>query len=198
MLRWLLICWIGAAITGCALPRMIDSEVESFASPLAPQTGANYRYERLPSQQSRSAEQTQIELWADTALGKVGLVRNDALARYSVQVNLAVQETPNPSARVRRNRPAVFASDGTLLYRAPPLLVMESAWYRHSVHLVVRDTTSAQVAYESTAIFDGPWTDSAALFPVVLQAALDGFPTPPAGPRKVVIELPVAPRGTDH
>jgi hypothetical protein len=62
-------------------------------------------------------------------------------------------------------------------------------WYRHAVRLLLRDTTTAQVVYETTASFDGPWADSVHLLPAVLDAALQDYPHPPLGPRKVVIEL---------
>jgi len=40
------------------------------------------------------------------------------------------------------------------------------------------------------ASFDGPWNDSGRLLPTILDAALQGYPSPPGGPRKVVLELP--------
>ena len=55
---------------------------------------------------------------------------------------------------------------------------------------MLRDSVSGQTAYETTANFDGPWNDSGRLLPVVFDAALQGYPTPPSGPRKVTIELP--------
>jgi hypothetical protein len=59
--------------------------------------------------------------------------------------------------------------------------------------VLLRDVTSGQVAYETSASFDGPWNDTGNLLPVLLDAALQGYPHPPSGPRKVVIELPGAP-----
>ena len=70
---------------------------------------------------------------------------------------------------------------------------IESNWFRHAVQLVLRDSRSGQTVYETRASFDGPWADSANLMPVILDAALNGYPQPPAGPRKVVIELPAMP-----
>jgi hypothetical protein len=43
-------------------------------------------------------------------------------------------------------------------------------------------------------VFEGPWSDSANLLPVLLEAALRDFPNPPAGVRKVTIELPAVAR----
>jgi hypothetical protein len=43
--------------------------------------------------------------------------------------------------------------------------------------------------FESRAINDGPWMENAAVFPAMFEAALQGFPTPPPGPRRVDIQV---------
>jgi hypothetical protein len=48
------------------------------------------------------------------------------------------------------------------------------------------------VVYETHARNDGPYTASKAVLPVMFQAALQGFPNPPQGPRRVDIGLPTA------
>jgi hypothetical protein len=193
-LRWLTAIVASVVLGGCALPRMIDSEVQSFAGTPAAVAGATYRFERLPSQQAQGAAHERVEALADVALGRVGLVRNDAHARYSVQVEVAiVQFQPAPRRQPHFGGPYI-AADGTLFYSAP-MLLLEPSWYSHTVHLLMRDTGTAQVVFESTANFDGPWSDSANLLPAILEAALQGYPNPPQGLRKVVIELP--PKGRE-
>jgi hypothetical protein len=180
---------LGSLLSGCALPRMIDSEVESFSSTPPAIIGANYRFERLPSQQAQGDAQDQLERMAQDALSHAGLLRNDTQARYSVQIEVnVVQFQPINRRPPTFDRPFV-AANGTVFY-LPPMLLMEPAWYSHTVHLVIRDVASANVAFESTASFDGPWSDSANLLPAILEAALHGYPTPPQGLRKVVVELP--------
>jgi len=44
--------------------------------------------------------------------------------------------------------------------------------------------------FETRATHDGPWADSAQILPAMLAAALQGFPHPPAGVRRVDIEIP--------
>jgi len=174
---------------GCALPRMIDSEVESFVGAPAAVAGATYRFERLPSQQALGAAQNQTEALAEAALGRAGLVRDDAHARYSVQVGVKVlQFQPAPRRQPHFGGPLVSAN-GTL-YTPAPLLALEPPWYSHTVHFLMRDIASAQIAYETTASFDGPWSDSVNLLPTIMDAALQGYPNPPQGLHKVVIELP--------
>jgi hypothetical protein len=69
------------------------------------------------------------------------------------------------------------------------MVLPEPPWYSYTVHLLMREVATAQVAYETTANFQGPWSDGGNLVPIVIDAALQGFPTPPTGPRKVLTEL---------
>ena len=66
----------------------------------------------------------------------------------------------------------------------PPLL------YRHEVRLVLRDAATQQTVYETSASNEDVWTDTPRIFGVLFDAALAGFPTPPAGPRQVRLPMP--------
>jgi hypothetical protein len=46
------------------------------------------------------------------------------------------------------------------------------------------------VVYETHARNDGPYNASADVLPVMFQAALQGFPNPPKGERRVNLEIP--------
>jgi hypothetical protein len=190
------------ALGGCAAPRMIDSDVQSFTATVPAVQPALYRFERLPSQTDAVA-QDQLEAMAAQALAKVGLTPATLVpgaiagtaaaaptARYAVQVTAQVTAILSPYVQ-----PAIggFWGYRGRHYGSYMGLTMEPSWYRHAVRIVLRDSRSGQLAYETTASFDGPWMDSANLLPVILDAALSGYPTPPAGPRKVVIELPGTP-----
>ena len=186
----LLALWATAMLlSGCAVPRLIDSEVESYPGSTPAVAGASYRFERLPSQQAFAERQAQLEALAQAALGHVGLVRNDAQAQYSVQVTVQIAQIPSPYLPRQIRRPPMVAADGSHFF-SPLLLLPEPAWFRHTVRFLMRDTNTAQVAYESTARFDGPWGDSGKLLPVIMDAALSNYPNPPPGVRKVIIELP--------
>lgn len=190
----------------CAAPRMIDSDVQSFVSGDTLQRPALYRFERLPSQASapESAQaQDALEALTTAALAKVGLTPAPLVsgaisgtaaaaptARYAVQVSAQVSAMVSPYS-------AAFGGDYWWRqgrYRGGLGLVMEPTWFRHAVHIVLRDSASSRVVYETSAQFDGPWSDSTNLLPVILDAALRDYPNPPSGVRKVVIELP-APGG---
>lgn len=203
-LRTAFIALLGAALLlalgGCATPRMIDSDVQSFVSAAVPARPATYRFERLPSQREALA-QDPLEALATVALAKVDLTAAPLVsgaiagtaaaapsARYAVQVSARVEAIVSPYGDAyvggfwgHRRHAGGFGGIG---------MTLEPSWYRHAVHIVLRDSATGAPVYESSASFDGPWNDSGRLLPVILDAALQGYPNPPAGPRKVVIELP--------
>ncbi len=118
-------------LTACGMPRMIDSQVQSFVGPstaAGATAPASYRFERLPSQQAQ--EQDRIEAMAQTALQEVGLhLANgpDAAPRYSVQVQAQVTSfQPPPRRAVRPIAPFVNA-DGAMVY-SPLLFLSEPPW----------------------------------------------------------------------
>jgi hypothetical protein len=176
---------LAAALAGCAVPRMIDSDVQSFVGTASAVTGATYKFERLPSQAHNPA-QDQIEALATDALAKAGLRRNDATPRYLAQVGVNVEGMRNPNYRPARSR-LVLGTNG-IWYEQALFMDMENPWYRHQVHLLLREAATGHVAYETTATFDGPWSDTLNLLPPILEAALRDYPMP--GTRRVVVELP--------
>jgi Domain of unknown function (DUF4136) len=211
-IKYVALCWLSMAalvqLTGCASARLIDNDVSTFSALSAVPAGSSYRFERLPSQQSNPQRQDQLEAIAQTSLAKVGLQRvGDApgspAARYSVQMGINMQSvdyTPwddfgprfggyvgigsGPFLVGRRGYGHVYGQFGyPLLYMPPPN-------YLREVSLVLRDTASNKVVYETHARHEGPWADTLAILPAMFDAALQGFPTPPAGPRRVNVEIP--------
>jgi Domain of unknown function (DUF4136) len=180
---------------------------------------ATYRFERLPSQQTDAARQDRLEALAQSALDKVGLVRvGDApgspKARFTLQMGISVLRGSRPYwddfgvglgapfgppfgshlggyVTVGVGSPGYYgghysafpgAFGGSLLYLPPPYYVRE-------VSLVLREASSGAVVFESRAKHEGPWHDSLAILPAMFDAALQGFPQPPAGLRRVVVEI---------
>lgn len=194
MALWTLAIAATMVLGGCATTRMIDSEVSSFTGASAPAAQASYRFERLPSQQA-SARQDAWEAMAAQALSKVGLrpaTTPPAQLTVLLSVQVAAQNSPyqrNPPGNVQLGGMwgmGSFSGMGLgLQWMTPP-----PSWWRHTVQLILRDSASQQVLYETSATFDGPWSDTDNLLPPMLEAALQDYPTPPRGPRKVVIALP--------
>ena len=80
------------------------------------------------------------------------------------------------------------------LYRSMP--VVDATEYRHTVEVLMRDTGSGQIVYESRAMHEGPWSDTLTLLPAILEAALTDYPQAVPAPHTVVVELPPNPPKT--
>ena len=72
-----------------------------------------------------------------------------------------------------------------------PIGVYDAAIFRHELAVLMRDNRTQQVSFETRTRHDGPWNDTLTILPAMLDAALQGFPQPPAGTRR--INVPLAP-----
>ena len=196
--------FLAASLSGCATSWVVDSDVKSFSSLAAVPPGATYRFERLPSQQADAARQESLEAMAAAALEKVGLRRDDAKPQYSAQIGARVTAGLSPWAD-----PWLFDGPwggygygyhgyarrwyGGGWYGGPGFIPpAANPWYEREVSIVLRDIGSNRVVYETRARNDGPYNVSSTILPVMFQAALQGFPNPPQGERRVNIELSTA------
>jgi hypothetical protein len=189
-------------LTGCASMRLIDSDVISVAAvpPGMSLQGAKYRFERLPSQ-VHNPEAGLAEQQAQAAMTAVGLVRDDFSPSLSVMVGFSGTQyladawgrplgpglAPYGSIAIGSGFGRGFGSHiglGVGMRFPPP------THYRREVSVVMRDLKSGQVVYETRASHAGPWSDSVPIFATLFQAALANFPNPPAGLRRVNIEVP--------
>lgn len=198
--------FMAIALTGCATVRQVDNEVRSLST-LKSLPVAGYRFERLPSQQTpqQLPSQTALETMAEQALGAVGLKRDDAQPGYSMLIGATFQR----QVRLTWNDPWYVGSGlqvgfgtgrgarlgfGTGFNWGTGYSRYSSPQYHNEVSLVMRDLSTGQVVYETKAVHDGPWTDLQNILPLMFQAALTGFPTPPSEPRLVNMTLqPQAP-----
>jgi hypothetical protein len=176
---------VAALLSGCAAGYLLDNNVQSFSGLAALPASPTYRFERLPSQQA-SPVQSQLEAFADPALFRAGLRRDDAAPNYSVQVTARVRPVLSPWAdpwdgwgRHRFMHPGFGA----------PFRRIDQPWFEREVSVVMREIHSSRVVYETHAANDGPLGDDAAVFPAMFQAAMQGFPVAPQGPRRVDIQV---------
>jgi hypothetical protein len=194
-----------------SFPRWSDSggaaskaTAPAAAVPQAPQV---YRFEVLPSQTEGAAEDQQIALQAVArgALAKVGwsLADPGVNAPWTVQVTAGTLQLPrapweNPwygpwnggwGGYGFPGRDYVVTGSGQVIW-TPAYIQLESPYYQRKLSLLIRRSGNGQVVYETHAAHDGRWRDSPALWSAMFDAALQGFPTPPAGPRQVNIEVP--------
>ncbi len=186
-------------MTGCSTVQVVESNVAAFyswgAAPPAP--GAPYRFERLPSQRVVGAQQDTVEALARGALTRVGMELAPAGARYSVQVTVGTQVIEGASYDGAGydgfgfSAPGVFLGGGgrgASFGLSLPLLFTQS-YYRRELTLLLRDLGSGQVVFETRALSDGAQYETLAVLSAMLDAALNGFPQPPPGPRQISVQI---------
>ncbi len=187
---------------GCASTRMVGSEVNSFArwTPAPPAPGSSYRFERLPSQQA-DLTQARLEGLAQAALARVGLQHNPQAASLSVQVSASSQPMlrsvwdgsyypyGSPNIFIGGGSGGGVSSVGVGFGFGFPLGGMDTPIYRREVSIVMRELRSNVAVYETRAVSEEPWLDTDPVLAAMLDAALRGFPVPPAGPRRVNVEI---------
>jgi hypothetical protein len=183
-------------MTGCAGVRLVDTDVTAFpkwtAAPPGP--GTAYRFERLPSQQNPAAQQDLVETQARAALAKVGMELNPAAARYSVQVvaNTQIIERGYPGYDGIFGGPGVFLGGGNRgvgFGLSFPMRFPEPTYFKRELSMLMRELSTQQVVFEARAFHDGVWSDSPAVFPAMMDAALRAFPEPPPGTRRINVEI---------
>ncbi|HYF17926.1 MAG TPA: DUF4136 domain-containing protein [Ramlibacter sp.] len=198
-LRTLAIAVCAAALlVGCATGYRLDNRVQSFSALPSVPANLTYRFERLPSQAGR-ATQDQLEALADPALFRAGLRRDDANPRFSVQVGARAQRVVSPWADPFWDPWGGWGWGGHGLARrhalgfgvgyGAPLPMPEHTWFHREVSVVMRELPSNRVVYETSAVSDGPWIDQRVVLQAMFDAALQGFPNPPQGPRQVHVQI---------
>jgi hypothetical protein len=200
MVRMLRFLWAAAAalaLSGCATGYLLDNTVQSFSQLPAMPAQPTYRFERSLSQQADPAQQA-LEALADPALHRSGLRRDDAAPRYSVQVLARTERIFSPYADPYwgwgwggwgGGWGLGYGGHRWGLGMAGPWPRWDSYWFRREVTVIVRELPANRVVYETHAFNEGPWLDNATVLPAMFEAAMQGFPTPPPGPRRVDIQV---------
>ena len=195
MKRWLqsfFLAVLAVALSGCATGYLLDNQVQAFSSLPTLPAQPTYRFERLLSQQAHPA-QAELEALADPALHRAGLRRDDAAPKYSVQVGARIQRVVSPWADPWDpwgwGWGGGWGIHGHGIGLWGPFPRMEQPWYQREVSVLVRDLASNRVVFESRAANEGPWLDNGAVLPAMFEAAMQGFPNPPQGPRRVDIQV---------
>jgi hypothetical protein len=192
---------VAALLSACATGYRMDNTVQSFSGLSGLPANPSYRFERLPSQRALPGQDL-VEALADPALHQVGLRRDDAQPRYAVQVGARVQRMLSPWADPWYGggwMPGLsFGASGFgsrsgiglgLGWGGPLWPRSEQPWYQREVSVLVRELSTNQVVYETRATNQGPWIDDKTALAAMFQAALQGFPTPPAGVRRVDLQV---------
>ena len=191
-MRWITLPLLCAALwlTGCASTRLVDSDVQSFSQLAGAPARATYSFERLPSQQAQGAQQSAVEDQARLALAKVGLRQDSAAPFYRVHVHARTDLLAYPDYWDGPGWGWGGLGVGRGFYGGLSMRFPPPTLYRREVGLILREAATGNVVYETRAVHEGVWTDNPAVFAAMFDAALNGFPTPPTGPRRIVLEIP--------
>lgn len=193
---------VGFFMAGCASTRLVESDVNAFHrwNGAPPVPGTLYRFERLPSQQAAGAQQDYLESLSRDALERVGLRLDPAVARLGVQVQLSalvVERGPYDDGGFGFVTPGIFlggGSRGASFGLSFPMRFSEPPFYRRELTLLMRDLSTGQVVFETRALSDSLQNNLPAVLPAMLEAALRGFPQPPAGTRRIPVDLSRPPK----
>lgn len=181
-------------LTGCAGTYLLDNQVQSFSQLTALPSPPSYRFERSLSQQADPYQQG-LEALADPALQRAGLRRDDAAPHLSVQVAARTERVLSPyydpwgSPWGWGGWGIGYGGRHFGMAVGGPWPAADSYWFRREVSVVIRELPSNRVVYETHANNDGPWLDNRVVLPAMFDAAMQGFPTPPPGPRRVDIQI---------
>jgi len=197
--RWIpaLVLGLAAALLmGCSTTRMVEGQVQSFSTLAAVPAPATYRIERLPSQQTPAFDA--IAALAEQSLARAGLQRDAAAPRLLVQLGVQADSVPRydpfrPYGPYGASGPwgmggwygRGWGVHGAWRFGEPTPL------HRRAVSIVMRDAATQAVVVETSAVHEDVWVSDPAVYGVLFDAALNGFPKPPQGPRQV--RLPLAP-----
>lgn len=193
-LPFALLLGLAAALTGCSSTRLVDGQVQRFSTLAAMPAPATYRIERLPSQQNPAFDT--LAALAEQSLARAGLQRDDAAPRLLVQIGIQADSVPRYDS---------LRGPGFYGFYGPPPWAWRDGWglhgfwrmaeptplYRRAVSLVLRDATTQAIVYETSAVHEDTWVSDPAVYGVLFDAALNGFPQPPGGARQV--RLPLTP-----
>jgi hypothetical protein len=190
--RLLLAALTALLLSGCAGTYLLDNQVQSFSQLEGLPAQPTFRFERSLAQQADPA-QPALELMADPALQRAGLRRDDANPRFSVQVGARVEQILSPYVDPFWGPwgwgPGWGPGWGAWGPGVGPWPRMDSYWFRREVNVLVRELPSNRVVFETRAVNDGPILDNRAALPAMFDAAMQGFPNPPPGPRRVDVQL---------
>ena len=191
-MNWITLPLLCAALwlTGCASTRLVDSDVQSFSQLAGAPARATYSFERLPSQQAQGAQQSAVEDQARLALAKVGLRQDSVAPFYRVQAHARIDLQAYPDYWDGPGWGWGGWGGGRGFYGGLSMRFPPPTLYRREVGLILREAATGNVVYETRAVHEGVWTDNPAVFAAMFDAALNGFPTPPTGPRRIVLEIP--------
>lgn len=182
---------LAALLGACTSMRIVDSEVRSFGAATLVAAPATYQLQRLPSQQDAAFEP--VVQAVSRAMAARGLHSVDQSPQSLLTVSWSQREWPRAPWE-SESTPffghfwmGTAGSGGGVGMRFPALDV---PWYERRLGLVLRDTNTGEVVFETQAQHDGRWRDTEAVLPAMLEAALHNYPGGHPQTQTISIEIP--------
>lgn len=193
--------FLGACATG---PRTVDAYVQTTAARApgaAMLASAHYKFERAPQAAGQPAPE-RLEAMAQEAMARVGMVRDEVRPRIGVQVGGSVNAYwidgaggyGRPGWTFGFGAGHAFRGGGIGFGFGAPMWDSSIPAYVSEVSVLMRDLQTGQIVYDTRARHDGPWHDTDNVLAALFVAALEGYPAPSQGSRRVDVPLfPAAP-----
>lgn len=203
---WSFVAALGAlALAGCtAGPEIVVAHARAEATAPADATllqAPRYRFVAGPVVPGQPTA-AQLEPLAQVALATVGAVRDDAHPNVSVEVTATVTRGEYDNRNGWGLPPTYWGADyylglgegvgdgwigndGHALLGANDLIPV---WDR-TVTLTLRDLATGKIIYRTSARHRGTLSDTSAVLGTLFEAALQGYPNPPQGLRRIVLPL---------
>lgn len=196
-LRMAVVCGL-VALSGCAATS-ITSQVETFGRWPDGRKPGTFVFDVLPSQQAHPTSRERLEAAALPTLRALGFQLADPAAaeRADTVVQLDLRVRVEPRLRYEPYGPfGPYAPYGPRWHGAwgwwgPGWVAsMDPPWVTLRVGVVIRDSRTHQVLYETHASHDRLGAVDESVLPYLFEAAFQGFPDAPPGSRVIDIPLP--------
>ena len=190
------------ALAACSTgPLRVSTDVQAFVRPASTPgapiqwRGARYRFDVLPSQAGLNL--APLQAMTEAALGAHGLVRDEAQARFAVQVSASLRSmwVDDGWGPYGAYGPYGWGMGWRLGYGRGPwygaygAATLPTSTYLRELRIAVQDIASGQTVYETRARNESPNGQQDAIFGAMVNAALKDFPHAAAGWQRVDTEL---------
>ena len=175
----------------CSSVRLVDTEVRSFAGPATGDSPQHYQVERLPSQQTQAFDA--IAQSVEQALAAHGLKAVASGAALSLQIEYSERQQDHAPWETPRSPfwgSFWLGNSGRGLNLGLQFPPTPRPWFERELHLVLRRLSDRAVVFETRARHDGIWSDTAAVLPAMLEAALRDYPKGHPEAQTIHIDIP--------
>lgn len=181
-----------ALLAGCAAMNTVTSQVSTYGTWPSGRSAGSFAIERLPSQQTQSADMLEVEAAAQAALQAAGFTPVATGGQPDVVVQLGARVSRQ--ARSPWDDP-MWWNMGFGRWNWPHwgsagwgwTTRYESSTYEREVAVLIRDRSSSQPLYEARARTDGISPGGKTVISAMFLAAMKDFPAAKPAPHDVAV-----------